>query len=182
MTESSNKDRLYDSWRVKGSYFSQMLECGSNYNPWVQHALKYLPEEIFNEHKESLAFVSTANKDACRLARHLCENREIILLSERILPKQNAIENLSEVRYFIFVVLHEVAHAIKKHKSPIFDNLTDEEIKAQEDEADKIALDWFNQHIEERNNPNLKPLTREEIEAEQEKNQELMKKLYEKTN
>jgi hypothetical protein len=178
MTESFDKNKLYESWRVKGSYFSQMLECGSNYNPWIQIALKYLPEEIFDEHKESLAFVSTANKDASRLARHLCENREIILLSERILPKMNAREYHPEVRYFIYVVLHEVVHAIKKHKSPIFDNLTAEEVQVQEEEADEIALDWFNQHVEELNNPKLKPLTEEEIKIEQKKNQELMRKLY----
>ena len=175
----SKKDKLYESWRTEGSYFSQMLDCGGNYNPWVQIALYYLPKEILDEHKDSLVFVSTAQKDGSRLARKTCESREIILLSERILPKLNARENQPEVRYFIYVVLHEVAHAIKKHKSPIFDNLTAEEVKVQEEEANKIALDWFNQYIEEKGNPHLKPLTIEEIESEQEKNRELMKKLYE---
>lgn len=175
----SEKDKLYKSWRAEGSYFSQMLDCGDYYNPWVQIALHYLPEEILDEHKDSLVFVSTAQKDGSRLARKTCESREIILLSERILPKLNAKENQPEVRYFIYVVLHEVAHAIKKHKSPKFDNLTAEEVQIQEEEADEIALDWFNQYIEERSKPNLKPLTTEEIEAEQEKNRELMKKLYE---
>ena len=155
-----------------------MLNCGDYYNSWVQHALRYLPEKILDENKESLVFASTAQRDGCRFARKFCENREIILLSERILPKRNAKENHPEVRYFIFVVLHEVAHAIKKHKSPVFDDLTLEKIQAQEEEADKIALDWFNQHIKERDNPYLKPLTKEEIEAEMEKNRELIKKLY----
>lgn len=175
----SQKDKLYESWRIKGSYFNQMLNCGSYYNSWVQHALRYLPKKILDENKESLVFVSTAQKDGSRLARKTCESREIILLSERILPKRNAKENQPEVRYFIYVVLHEAAHAIKKHKSPLFDNLTEEEVKAQEKEADELALDWFNQYIEERDHPHLKPLTKEEIEAEKEKNRKLMKKLYE---
>jgi prophage antirepressor-like protein len=179
MPESSEKDKQYDSWRNEESYFRQMLDCGDNYNHWVEFALSYLPKEILDEHKENLVFVSTAQKDGSRLARKHCENREIILLSERILPKLNARENHPEVRYFIYVVLHEVVHAIRKHKSPKFDNLTAEEDKVQEEEADKIALDWFNLYIKERNNPHLKPLTREEIKAEQEKNQELIKKLYE---
>ncbi len=156
-----------------------MLDCGCYYNQWVQIALRYLPEEILDEHKDSLLFVSTAQKDGSRLARKSCESREIILLSERIQPKQTARDNQPEVRYFIYVVLHEVAHAIKKHKSPIFDNLTKEEVKVQEEEADKIALDWFNQYIEEQGRPRLKPLTIEEIKAEEEKNRERVKKLYE---
>jgi hypothetical protein len=76
-------------------------------------------------------------------------------------------------------VLHEIVHAIKKHKSPLFDNLTAEEVKAQEEEAHEIALNWFNQYIEKRDHPHLKPLTKEEIEEEKEKNRNLMKKLYE---
>jgi len=36
--------------------------------------------------------------------------------------------------------LHEVAHAIKKHKSQRFDKLTDDENQAQENEADEIAI------------------------------------------
>ena len=76
------------------------------------------------------------------------------------------------------MVLHEVVHAIKKHKSPKFDNLTEQENQAQEDEADVIALEWFNEHIRELNNPYLKPITREEIRDIQQKNQALMENLF----
>ncbi len=75
-------------------------------------------------------------------------------------------------------MLHEVLHAIKKHKSPKFDELTPEENEAQEAEADAIALEWFNEHVKARNNQYLKPITREEIEQAQSKNQALMKKLH----
>jgi Zn-dependent peptidase ImmA (M78 family) len=44
--------------------------------------------------------------------------------------------------------LHEVAHAIRKHKSPRFDNLTEQENQAQEDEAHTIATEWFNERVE----------------------------------
>ena len=163
---------------IEGSYFNQMLDCGDRYNQWVQYALEYLPQAVLDEHKENLVFISTAQRDACRVARHYCENREVILLSDRILPKQGANEGHTEVRYFIFTVLHEVVHAIKKHRSPKFDNLTAEENQAQEDEADKIAFEWFNEHIKERNNPYLKAITKEEINAMQAKNQTLMENLY----
>jgi hypothetical protein len=173
-----NHDELYASWITKGSYFKLMIDCGDKYNQWIEIALRYLPSEILDANKEKLVFISTAQMDACRVARNYCENREVILLSERILPKLGANEGQRKVRYFIFTVLHEVAHAIKKHKSPKFHNLSEVEIQAQEDEADKMALDWFNQHIEKRNNNYLKPLTPNEIMIQQEKNIELMEKLH----
>ncbi|MDY6857451.1 MAG: hypothetical protein SWO11_22655 [Thermodesulfobacteriota bacterium] len=169
---------LYESSIRKGSYFNKMLDCGREHNWWLELALKYLPKEIFEKHKESFLFTSTANRDACRVARHYCQSREIILISERILPGQKVRDETDpKARYFIYVVLHEVAHAIKKHKSPIFDNLSKEECDAQEEEADKLVLLWFNDHIEKRNNKYLLPITKEEITAAQNKNQELMKNL-----
>jgi len=174
----TDTEKLYESWMVTGSYFNLMLDCGDRYNRWVEIALSYLPQEVLDEYKEDFVFVSTAQRDGCRVARHYCENREVILLSERILPKQGADDGQPEVRYFIYTVLHEVVHAIRKHKSPKFDNLTAEENQAQEDEADKMALDWFNQHVKKRDNPHLEPLTTKEVEAAQERNQALMEKLY----
>jgi len=170
---------LYDSWIIEGSYMNNMLNCGNRYNQWVQTALCYLPSDVLDEHKENLVFYSTAERDGCRVARHNCENREVILLSDRVLPKQGANEGQPDVRYFIFTVLHETAHAIKKHKSPKFDNLSVEQNQAQEDEADNLALDWFNQHIKELNNKNQLPLTMSEVETAQQKSQDVMEKLYE---
>jgi len=174
----TDTDELYQSYIVEDSYFNRMLDCGDNYNLWVQNALKYLPQAVLDENKDNLVFISTAHRDACRVARHYCENREVILLSERVLPKRGANEGQPEVRYFIFVVLHEVAHAVKRHKSPKFDKLTPEENRAQEDEANKIAMEWFNDHVKLRNNPSLKSITMDEINEMRKKNQELMNNLY----
>lgn len=174
----SDRDELYRTWRSEGSYLNAMLDCGDFYNQWVEIALEYLPIEVFDDHKENLVFVSAAQRDGCRLARQNCENREVVLLSERILPKRGAIEDDPDVRYFIFVVLHEIVHAIKKHKSPKFDSLSDVDNQAQEDEADSLALEWFNRHVEALNNPYMKPVTIDEIEAAQERNQRQMKEQY----
>jgi hypothetical protein len=171
-------ETLYASWTIEGSYLNAMLDCGDRYNRWVEIALGYLPIEVFDEHKENLVFVSTAQRDACRLARHYCENREVILLSDRILPKQGADEGQPEVRYFIFTVLHEVAHAIKKHKSQKFDGLSEGQNQTQEEEADSLAFGWFNHHIKELNNENLPPLTTEDVEGVQHNNQVIMEQLY----
>lgn len=72
----------------------------------------------------------------------------------------------------------KVAHAIKKHKSPKLDKLNREEYQAQEDEADSLALEWFNQHIEDIGNPHLKPLTEKDVKIEQEKQQVVREQLY----
>jgi len=174
----NNINNLYGHWTKKGSYFNLMIDCGYLYNQWVQTALEYLPSTVLDENKEKLLFLSTAEFDACRVARQYCEAREIILLSERILPKEGATGEHPEVRYFIFAILHEVAHAIKKHKSKKFDKLTDQENIDQEDAADAIALDWFNEHVKELNNENIKPISIEEIRRMREKNQILMEDLH----
>ena len=169
---------LYNSSLRDGSYFNSMLDCGDNHNWWLEVALKYLPINVLNENKERFLFTSTATRDACRVARHPCQSREIILLSERILPGALVRdETHPKARYFIYVVLHEVAHAIRNHKSPKFDRLTHEEYEAQEQEADDLAMKWFNEHVAERGNKHLLTITNVEIEAAQAKNMEVMKSL-----
>jgi len=150
-----------------------IISCGSRYDPWVRYALKYLPTNILFECKDKLAFFSTAEKDACRVPSAICEQGEIILLSERILPKKG---DDSKERYFVFVVLHEIAHAVKQHQSPLLDRLSQDEISAQKKEADELALSWFNDYVEKNKHLNIEPLTLGEIEKVKSKNQELMKK------
>ncbi len=177
MPYAMNNDRLlYQSSIIRGSYFNRMLDCGP-YDRWVEIALGYLPREILEEHKENLAFISMAHRDGTRLARLTCETREVIVLSEHVLPNIHANEGQSEVRYFFYVVLHEVAHAIKKHRSPQYDSLTNEEFEAQEKEADDLAFKWFNDHITALANPYLPAITDEEIKLAQTKSQEVMQRL-----
>ena len=84
----------------------------------------------------------------------------------------------SNYRYFIFVVLHEIAHAYLKHLSPKLDSLTDSEMEAQEDEADKLALQWFNGYVEARANSFLPKLTRDEIDKAKTKSTKEREKIY----
>ena len=140
-----------------------IIDCAPYF--WhVKTALKYLPESELHSLSGNLYITSTTSRGACRLSRALCETKEIIILSERIMPPQKPSEDDEIFRYFIFVVLHEVAHVIKKHRSPLYDELTLEEAEKQEDEANKLALDWFNAHVINRRNPNLQELSQEEIE------------------
>jgi hypothetical protein len=169
---------LYTSWIVRGSYFNQILNCGPKYNDWAEHALRCVPPAILWEYRDKLAVIGAGAMDACRVAPALRKNRELIVLSERIFPKKGANEGDSKVRYFIFVVLHEIAHVIKNHRSPLLDNLTEEENEAQEKEAETLAISWFNAYIKERNNPYLKSITTDEIAEAKARNQELMEKAY----
>jgi len=66
----TDPNKLYESYIRKGSYFNLMLNCGHNYNQWVQNALCYLPQDILDEHKENLLFLTTADVDGRRIARH----------------------------------------------------------------------------------------------------------------
>jgi hypothetical protein len=173
-----NKYELPKQKIFESGNFNAMLDCGYEHNRWLETALKYLPEDVFGKNKEEFLFTSTATRDACRVARHYCQTREIILISERILPGKNVKDEADpKARYFIYVVLHEIAHAISKHKSPKFDNLTNDEYESQEKEADELAMSWFNEHVAKRNNDYLLPITEKEIKAAQDKNKELMKKL-----
>ncbi len=75
-------------WFQKGTYMNRMLHCGDLYNGVVQHALEYLPVEVLDKYKSALAFISTGGSDGCRVAPGLCKNREIIVLSELIVPPE----------------------------------------------------------------------------------------------
>jgi hypothetical protein len=173
---------LYIPSLVRGSYFNTIINCGANYNYWVELALQYVPKEILWEYRERIVFIGTGAMDACRVATALRKEREIIILSERIFPKRGAKEDDLKVKYFIFCVLHELAHAIKQHRSPLLDKLTEEENDAQEKEADDTALTWIEAHIKEVNNPYLKAITPDEISQAKAESQELMKKAYENLN
>ena len=76
------------------------------------------------------------------------------------------------VRYFMFVCLHETIHAVKQQRPR--NEITPQENEAQESEADRLALQWINDYLKQRNHPDLPSLTQEEIERAQARNQELM--------
>ncbi|GAA0558534.1 hypothetical protein GCM10008942_03770 [Rhizomicrobium electricum] len=92
-------------------------------------------------------------------------NREIIVISEHIVPSSFSGEDESDVRYFIYVVLHEVAHAISNDKSK--SEVSPEVYQGQEERADRLALKWFNAHIDEKRIPGLPRMTVEEIRQSQ---------------
>jgi hypothetical protein len=126
-----------------------LIECGGDYaNAAVRSALEsYLPADVLSAFDGRLALVSTGNVDGVRLTKSFCRDRDVIVLSERILPVKSGDEEFHPgYRHFIFVVLREVAHACKDHLSPLSDDLTAAQVESQGREADKLALKWFNEH------------------------------------
>lgn len=150
-----------------------LFDCGEDYEYWAAVALThYLPKGTLKENQIRLAIISMCGSDGRRLARSFYENREVIVLAEHLLCARRLTEDHPEVRYFVYVVLHELAHAIKRHLSPLLDGLTEQQAKAQETEADELALQWYNGA-----NRNLPGLSREEIEKAQAMTVDRMKSL-----
>lgn len=126
-----------------------LIDCGGDYaNAAVRSVLEnYLPSDVLSAFDGRLAFVSTAHVDGLRLPKSLCRDRDVIVLSERIIPVTSEDEEFHpNYRYFIFVVLREIAHACKDHVSPLSSDLTASQVESQTREAEELALKWFNEH------------------------------------
>jgi hypothetical protein len=153
-----------------------MYYFGIMNNIFVEAALEFLPKDVFEIIESKFAF-TIMNSDACRVARQICKNNELIIFSHWIFPKNGFDANDRKCRYFIFCVLHEVAHAFLKHKSKLFDNLSDEDNLQQEHEADNYAQRWFNNYVSESKTINIQEITIREVEEQKEINQQRLDNL-----
>ena len=148
-----------------------MLFCGSH-NIKVSEALKYLPQDIFENINGRVAFIMLKS-DACVLNSKIRKYEEIIILSPWIFPYKPLVDKKQnrKYKYFIYCILHEVAHIILKHKSP--PDCLRQEYEKQEDDARNLASEWFNSHVSESNKIGMLPISIEEITAQQELNQRI---------
>lgn len=148
-----------------------MLYCGRFKNVYVENALKYLPDDIFNNINSKIA-ITVLDSDACRLAQKIREHEEVIILSPWLFSfiPAGTCEIDKEYKYFIFCILHEIAHAFLKHTAS--DELTNEKNKSQEDEANKYAIDWFNSYANDNSDKGLSSIDIIEIKKTQEDYQE----------
>lgn len=129
----------------------------------VEVALTYVPAFVVNDLRDRLAILTLTHRSGMRLSRPLCENCEVVLLSEEKFPRVGGRQQENDFRFFIFLVLHEVAHAYLKHKCPYFDKLSEEEAKKNEDEATAKAIEWFNLYLSENQQLEQKPMNDLEI-------------------
>ena len=153
-----------------------MLYCGIIWNGWVETALNYLPTDVFDQINGKIAF-TVLNYDAFRLAHKIRDHEEIIVLSPWIFSYIPACscETDKEYKYFIFCVLHEVAHAVLKHYPP--DEISNEENNEQEKQADNQALSWYNTYVLENSEKGYTTLTIDEIRMTQETYQKKLKSI-----
>ncbi|MFW6098692.1 MAG: hypothetical protein ACOC7Q_02045 [bacterium] len=75
------------------------LNCGHDGDFWIAHALRCIPDEIWNEHGDRFAFVSTTDSDGRRLGREFAAGKHIIVLAERVIPRGPVAEDHPGVRY-----------------------------------------------------------------------------------
>ena len=132
-----------------------LIDGDPSHTRWVEIALGYLPEEILKEEGANLAIIGVGCIGGCRLPQAY-RQREIVLLSDWVFPPAGRSEGHAAGQFFIITLLHEIAHAVRRHKSPSLDKLTPEETHAQEDEAESLAISWFNRHVELSSNKYLK--------------------------
>jgi hypothetical protein len=109
-------------------------------------ALQILPDDKQKWVIQNVFYFSTYGKRyGSRMSRGLCQAKEIVFISEKAFPKTFELESL-DTRFFVWLVLHETAHAIHKHKCRIYDGISDTEYDAQEREATADAIGWFNDY------------------------------------
>jgi len=136
-------------------------------------ALNYLPEEIYDYIYGRVA-ITMLKSDACVLAPEIHNYEKIIILSPWIFPYKPIVgdKEYRKYNYFIYCILHEVAHIILKHKSP--PNCSAQENAKQEDDANNLALQWFNSYVSESKKIGMLPISIEEITVQQELNQRIL--------
>lgn len=125
-----------------------IVEVGREADRWVWWALECVPEHVWSRVGDRLSIMSMATSDGRRLTPKFTQGRHVIVVSERIIPHGAVAEDHGLARYLMFVVLHEVAHASCDHQPP--NEVSAEGNQQQENEANALAFDWFNAHLDER--------------------------------
>ena len=71
-----------------------LIDCGGDYaNAAVRSAIEnYLPSDVLSAFDGRLAFVSTGDAGGVRSTKSFCRDRDVIVLSERILPVKSGDE------------------------------------------------------------------------------------------
>jgi hypothetical protein len=152
------------------------IDCG-DYNHVVGLALEYVPRNLLLRHGKRMALVATPDRDGKAITKSFNRSRQVIVLSELIFSmKTGANITHPDFRYLIYVVLREVAHVVKGHRSQSLDDLSPDEKDAEEAEAKGLAVRWFNAHAKSVEYPQS-PITYDEIARGEKKTRAKKKKL-----
>jgi hypothetical protein len=128
------------------------LNGGDESLPWFDAVFRYYLT-IGDLADTKFAIIEMGATDGRHLPLRFYEGREIIVISEHVsvhlkrFQGRNGYEPTEthpDVQHLIFVILHEIAHAVKHHLSPGLDRLDEKQADEQEHEAKDLALHWFN--------------------------------------
>jgi hypothetical protein len=108
------------------------------------------------------------------LCRQLLYPRSVVERLRHNLTRCTVSLQLNKHQRTIWSYSQQVATATVGCRQRPPNEISPEENEAQESEADRLALQWINDYLKERNIPDIPPLTREEIERAQARNRELM--------
>lgn len=101
----------------------------------IQRALEYIPEEVHTDIPET-AIYTTTTRFGIVLGPDIRKKYEVVMLSDKIIPPSGTPDADRFFRFFVFTVLHEVAHIFGCNS---------------ESDADETAMSWYNKHISEIN-------------------------------
>jgi hypothetical protein len=138
------------------------FSCSSVAETNITHAIQCIPLNEIDE--MNFLFVCIDSSDARRLVMENYQNFEIVIISEFVVPRTWRTEDEWSKRYFNFVVLHEVAHALLQHKSP--NQITLDENSTQENDADVLAMRWLNEYFQHKK---MAQFTEQELDIAQKK-------------
>jgi len=130
------------------------FSCSLHARTDIEHALCCIPAEILDS--IDILFVCVDSSDARQLVMSSYLGYEIIVISEFVVSRNWRTEDHWGKRYFNFVILHEVAHAVSRHGV----SRGAEDQLRQEDEADALALEWLNDYFSSKG---MDPFTEEEL-------------------
>lgn len=118
-----------------------MIKCYSHREQDIRNALAYIPCEVkrqLNEHEKQILFYTTHDRFGYSSAPEIIPY--VILVNDLIFPNGCTREERM-YRFFVFTVLHEVAH--------VYMDINSTPIEGQEEsQANKLAEKWYNEYAE----------------------------------
>ena len=112
--------------------------------PSINAALEHLPHDVRKDLAPRLVIIGGDWCGAYHIPESVRTKFEIVCLSDAFLKQHPNADP-----FFISTVLHEVAHAYRKHKSKLFDGLSQAEADRQQAEADELAQSWYPDYTED---------------------------------
>lgn len=141
-----------------------MIKCNSRRSSIIRDALTYLPYSVKREFQNSgriIVILSTHDRFGyCFTPENDSFN---ILINDSIFPNGCHTREDRIYRFFVFTVLHEIAHA---HLTLAGEPLGEQE----EDRANELANNWYNEYAQNHSLPLLTDEERIEVQKIHEKN------------